>query len=269
MTLPPTRPTALIAEDEPRLAKALAQLLNEKWPELEIIAIVDDGLAAIDHALQFTPDVMFLDIKMPGKTGLEVAETVADEWPEDHAMPLFAFVTAYDEFAISAFDRAAADYVLKPVTTERLALTVNRLKRRLGERKARPDTGEMATLMLQMQSISTQADAAPERIKVIRAGVGNIVRMIPVQEVICFEATEKYVNVVTASGEALVRMSMRELVTKIDSADFVQIHRSVMVNGNYIMSATRDELGHFTLRLRDLSRSVKVSRAFSHLFRPM
>ncbi len=269
MTTSPKRPTALIAEDEPRLARALAQLLNEKWPELELVAIVDDGVAAIEQALRLTPDVMFLDIKMPGRTGLEVAENVADDWPEDRAMPLFAFVTAYDEFAISAFDRAAADYVLKPVTTERLTLTVERLKRRLAERKATPETGEMAHLMMQVQSISTQADAEPERVKVIRAGVGNVVKMIRVEDVICFEATDKYVNVVTAGGDALVRMSMRELVSKIDASDFVQIHRSVMVNGNFIVSATRDEHGHFALRMRGLDRMVKVSRAFSHLFRPM
>jgi len=124
-------------------------------------------------------------------------------------------------------------------------------------------------LMQRVQSISTPADQTPERIKVIRAGVGNTVRMIPVTEVICFEATEKYVNVVTAAGEALVRMSLRELMSKIDASDFKQVHRSVVVNFNCIVCATRDELGHYSLTLRGLQRPLKVSRAFGHLFRAM
>jgi DNA-binding LytR/AlgR family response regulator len=120
-----------------------------------------------------------------------------------------------------------------------------------------------------VQSISKPAGDSPERIKVIRAGVGNTIRMIPVTDVICFEAAEQYVNVVTATGEALVRMSLRELMSRIDAADFTQVHRSVMVNSNAILSATRDEFGHYSLTLRGLQRPLKVSRAFGHLFRPM
>jgi DNA-binding LytR/AlgR family response regulator len=126
----------------------------------------------------------------------------------------------------------------------------------------------MARLVKRVQSITT-SDAPEERIRVIRAGVGNTVRMIPVADIICFEAADKYVNVVTANGEALVRMSLRELISRIESVDFMQVHRSVMVNANCITSATRDELGHYTLALRGLSRTIKVSRAFAHLFRPM
>ncbi|AZP10919.1 LytR/AlgR family response regulator transcription factor [Undibacterium parvum] len=263
------RRTALIAEDEPRLAKSLAHLLSQLWPELEIIDIVGDGVSAIEKALEHTPDIMFLDIKMPGKTGLEVAEAVADDWPDNQAMPLFVYVTAFDDFAVKAFERAAADYVLKPASMDRLALTVERLKQRLSDRASTPAAGEMASLINHVQSILAPAENSSERIKVIRAGLGNTVKMIPVKDVICFEATDKYVNVITATGSALVRMSMRELVSKIDSSDFIQVHRSIMVNNNFILSATRDELGHFTLRLRELDRGVKVSRAFSHLFRPM
>lgn len=262
------RPVALIAEDEPLLIQSATQLLNEVWPELEIVATAEDGVTAIDRALELTPDVMFLDIKMPGKTGLEVAEAVADDWPDDRAEPLFVFVTAHDEFALHAFERAAVDYLLKPVTAERLQKTVERVQQRLATRAAAPGTGEMATLFKRVQSISLPAEPG-ERIKVIRAGVGNTVRMIPVSEVICFEAADKYVNVITASGQSLVRMSLRELVARIDATDFLQVHRSVIVNGNSIVSATRDELGHFTLSLRGISRTVKVSRAFAHLFRPM
>jgi DNA-binding LytR/AlgR family response regulator len=262
------KPTALIAEDEPLLVAALSRLLGEVWPDLEIVARCSDGVSAIDRALELAPDVMFLDIRMPGKTGLEVAEAVADEWPEHSAEPLFVFVTAHDEFAVSAFEKAAVDYLLKPATAERLQKTVERVRQRLASRAAEPGDGDMATLFKRMQSISS-APEPTERIKIIRAGVGNTVRMIPVTEVICFEAADKYVNVITATGQSLVRMSLRELVSRIDAADFVQVHRSVMVNSSYITSATRDELGHCTLSLRGLSRPVKVSRAFSYLFRPM
>lgn len=264
----PARRTALIAEDEPLLSTALVRLLGEVWPELEIVAVVEDGTSAIDKALELAPDVMFLDIKMPGNTGLEVAEAVADDWPDEHAEPLFVFVTAHGEFALSAFEQAAADYVLKPATAERIGKTVERLQKRLAARSAIPAAGEMATLFKRVQSISAPAGEV-ERIKLIRAGVGNTVRMIPVSEVICLEAADKYVNVITATGDALVRMSLRELASRLDGAEFVQVHRSVMVNAGYMASATRNELGHYTLKLRGTPRTVKVSRAFAHLFRPM
>lgn len=268
---PDRRPTAVIAEDEPVLARTLSRLLAQAWPELHIAGVAEDGLQATELALAEAPDVVFLDIKMPGRNGIEVAEAVADDWPDDRAEPLFVFVTAFDEFAVSAFERAAVDYVLKPATAERLQQTVTRLQARLAARTAPPEAGERAALMQRVQSIS--APPAPptpdERIKVIRAGVGNTVRMIPVADVVCFEATEKYVNVVTPSGEALVRMSLRELTARIDSTDFIQVHRSVLVNSNAILSATRDENGHYSLAVRGLQRPLKVSRAFGHLFRPM
>jgi DNA-binding LytR/AlgR family response regulator len=264
-----TRPSAVIAEDEPRLATTFSRLLAEAWPELQVAGIAEDGLIAIELALKHTPDVMFLDIKMPGKTGLEVAEAVADDWPEEKPAPLFVFVTAYDEFAVAAFEHAAVDYMLKPATLDRLTLSVARLKQRLGERAGTPAAGEMASLMQRVQSLATPAGESQERIKIIQAGVGKTIRMIPVTDVICLEASEKYVNVVTASGEALVRMSLRELTSRIDSTDFKQIHRSVMVNVNAILSATRDDFGHYSLNLRGLQRPLKVSRAFSHLFRAM
>lgn len=262
-------PTAVIAEDEPVLARTLVRLLEQVWPELQIAGVADDGLQATELALKHAPDVMFLDIKMPGRTGIEVAEAVADEWPEGQAEPLFVFITAYDGFAVSAFERAAVDYLLKPATAERLQQSVQRLKARLAERTASPDAGDMAALMQRVQAIAQPETESRERIKVIRAGVGNTVRMIPVTEVVCFEATEKYVNVVTPTGEALVRMSLRELMARIDSTDFIQVHRSAMVNANSIVSATRDENGHYSLSVRGLERPLKVSRAFGHLFRPM
>ncbi len=264
-----TAPTALIAEDEPVLARTLARLLQQLWPELRIVATAEDGLRATELALAETPDVMFLDIKMPGRSGLEVAEAVADDWPDGRAEPLFVFVTAFDSYAVPAFERAAVDYLLKPATAERLQQTVARLRARLAARPPAPADDGRAALMQRMQALAAPSEPAAERIKVIRAGVGNTVRMIPVAEVVCFEATEKYVNVVTPSGEALVRMSLRELMARIDSSDFIQVHRSVMVNATAILSATRDENGHYSLAVRGLQRPLKVSRAFGHLFRPM
>lgn len=266
--------TAVIAEDEPVLARTLTRLLEQLWPELRIVGIADDGLRATELALELQPDVMFLDIKIPGRTGIEVAEAVADDWAEDRPEPLFVFVTAYDNYAVPAFERAAVDYLLKPATAERLQQTVDRLKARLAQRSASPQAGDMATLLQRVQSLATPTDEsregeAQDRIKVIRAGVGNTVRMIPVADVVCFEATEKYVNVVTPTGEALVRMSLRELMARIASPDFIQVHRSVMVNSSAILSATRDENGHYSLSVRGLQRPLKVSRAFGHLFRPM
>lgn len=269
---PDRRPTAVIAEDEPVLARTLMRLLGQAWPELRIVGVADDGLKATELALAEAPDVVFLDIKMPGRNGLEVAEVVADDWPDGHAEPLFVFVTAFDEYAVSAFERAAVDYLLKPATAERLQQTVARLQARLAGRTAAPAAGERAALMQRVQSLAqppVQPAEAGASIKVIRAGVGNTVRMIPVADVVCFEATEKYVNVVTPSGEALVRMSLRELMARIASTEFIQVHRSVMVNSSAILSATRDENGHYSLALRGLQRPLKVSRAFGYLFRPM
>jgi len=269
---PDPRPTAVIAEDEPVLARTLARLLEQAWPELRVAGVAEDGLRATELALGEVPDVVFLDIQMPGRSGIDVAEAVADDWPDGRAEPLFVFVTAFDEFAVSAFERAAVDYLLKPVTLERLQQTVQRLQTRLAGRSAPPLAGERAALMQRVQSIGSppvEPGEPRERIKVIRAGVGNTVRMIPVADVVCFEATEKYVNVVTPSGEALVRMSLRELMSRIDSTDFIQVHRSVLVNSNAILSATRDEIGHYSLAVRGLQRPLKVSRAFGHLFRPM
>lgn len=269
----PAQPTAMIAEDEPRLARALVRQLEQAWPELRIVAQAEDGVSAVELALEHRPDILFLDIKMPGRTGLEVAEAVTDDWPEDQPEPLLVFVTAYDEFAVAAFEHAATDYLLKPVVPERLQTTIDRLKDRLASRADAPGAGDMAGLLQRVQAIAAPAGepdgGQEERISIIRAGVGNTVRMIPVQDVICFEATDKYVNVITATGEALVRLSLREIMSRIDATDFMQVHRSVMVNAKCIESATRDEAGHYTLALKGLPRRVKVSRAFAHLFRPM
>jgi DNA-binding LytR/AlgR family response regulator len=263
------RPAVLIAEDEPLLAQTLEKVLREAWPGLGAIEVVNDGIAAVERSLAATPDVLFLDIKMPGRNGIEVAEMVADEWPEGEPAPFFVFVTAYDEFAVPAFERAAVDYVLKPATPERLAVTVTRLRERLAARAAVPAAGDLAELFGRVQSISAPRAAGDERIRIIRASIGNTVRMIPVADVICLEAADKYVTVVTAGGEALVRMSLRELAARLEGIELMQVHRGTMVNAACMASATRDEFGHVRLQLRGLGRPVQVSRAFAHLFRPM
>ncbi|MBK1616040.1 DNA-binding response regulator [Rubrivivax gelatinosus] len=268
MTNPDT-PLALIAEDEPVLARSLQRLLAQTWPGLRLAGVAEDGLAATAQALALLPDILFLDIRMPGRSGLDVAEMVADDWPEDRPTPLLVFVTAFDEFAVAAFERAAVDYVLKPVTPERLHKTVARLRERLAARAPVALAGDAAEQLRTVQAIQAPPATGDERIKVIRAGVGNTVRMIPVAEVVCLEATDKYVNVVTADGEALVRMSLRELAARIVGAEFTQVHRSVYVATGRIRSATRDELGHYSLAVDGLARPLKVSRAFAHLFRPM
>jgi DNA-binding LytR/AlgR family response regulator len=262
-------PAVLIAEDEPLLARALEKVLREAWPDIGAIEVVGDGVSAVERALATAPDVLFLDIRMPGRTGIEAAEMVADDWPPERPAPLFVFVTAYDEFAVAAFERAAVDYVMKPATGERLAVTVARLRERLAARAAVPAAGELAALFGRMQAISAPAAASGERIRIIRASVGHTVKMIPVAEVICLEAADKYVTVMTAGGEALVRMSLRELAAKIEGIELLQVHRATMVNAACMSSATRDEFGHVSLELRGLDRPIKVSRAFAHLFRPM
>ena len=263
-------PTALIAEDEPLLAASLRKMLRDAWSELEIVAEAADGESAVVRALDTTPDVLFLDIRMPGRTGLAVAEAVVDEWPAARPMPLVVFVTAYDEFAAEAFDREAVDYVLKPVTPERIERTVARLKQRLATRAASPDVGDLATLLQRLQGLTnTPAAIDRGRLDAVHVGQGNTVRVVPVAEVLYFEAVDKYVSVQTRDREGLIRMSMRELLARLDPAEFMQVHRKTIVARAQIVSVTRDETGHLALTLRDTPKSIAVSRAFAHCFRAM
>ncbi|HNU11911.1 MAG TPA: LytTR family DNA-binding domain-containing protein, partial [Rubrivivax sp.] len=242
---------------------------------LRIVAQAEDGVSATRLALEHLPAVLFLDIQMPGCNGIEVAQGVADDWPEGQPLPLLVFVTAYDQFAVQAFEREAIDYLLKPLSPERLAQTVARLRHRLAERCPIDPADAAARLVQTMQgmeqSVGGVSTTPPgtERIRTLRVATGSSVRMIPLSEVIVLEATDKYVNVVTEGGEGLIRMSLRELGSRIDGVEFVQVHRSVLVNAERIRSATRDENGHYWLELQGLRRPVKASRAFGHLFKPM
>jgi DNA-binding LytR/AlgR family response regulator len=256
---------ALIAEDEPILAAVLVQTLQRLWPELEIAGTAPNGLAAVEQALALRPDILFLDIKMPGQTGLEAAEELAERWDAAQPFPEVVFVTAYDDYALEAFERAAADYVLKPVSDERLRKTVERLQARLD---ARHEGGGMAQLVEQMRALLPQT-RSPERLTVIRAAVGNMVRMIPVQDVVYFQALDKYVNVATADGEALIRLPLKDLMAQLDPAQFCQVSRSSIVNMKHVASASRDETGKLSLSLHGRADRLKVSPLFAHLFRQM
>lgn len=265
--------TALIAEDEPILAATLAAALQRQWPGLSIVANCPNGIEALQQALALQPEVLFLDIKMPGKSGLEVAEELADAWPGPAPFPQVVFVTAYDEFAVQAFEREAADYVLKPVSDQRLARTVARLQQRL--QQALPDSSasgsaSLEALALQLRALGVpMAAPAAQRLTVIRAAVGNQVRMVPVADVVYFEAADKYVNVVTADSEVLIRMSLKELLPQLDEQLFWQVHRGTIVNSACVLSALREEGGKLSLALRGRAEKLRVSPLYAHLFRQM
>ncbi|GAB2862818.1 LytTR family DNA-binding domain-containing protein [Pseudoduganella ginsengisoli] len=257
---------AIIAEDEAILAATLAHALSRLWPELHIAATCPHGVAAVEKTLALRPDVLFLDIKMPGKTGLEAAEELSELWEGDKPFPQIVFVTAYDDYAVQAFEREAADYVLKPVSDARLARTVERLKARLAVKAPR---GGLEDLLGQMRALMPALPAAPERLSVVRAAVGNQVKMIPIGDVVYFEALDKYVNVVTHDGEALIRTSLKELLPQLDDKVFWQVHRGTIVNSTCVLSAVKDEAGKLALNMRGRSDKVRVSPLYAHLFRQM
>jgi len=260
-------PLALIAEDEPILALTLQRALQRLWPGLRIGAIAENGNEIVTEALVQKPDILFLDIKMPGKTGIEAAHELAEDWPDGVSFPLVVFVTAYDDYALNAFEQAAADYVLKPITDARLGKTVDRLKARLGQPKA--VDSDLDRIVGQLRALVPPQAQPAERLTVIRAAVGNQVRMIPVADVMLFEATDKYVTVVTAEGQSLIRTSVRELLPQLDPAVFWQIHRGTVVNIGCVKLAIRDESGKLSLKLHHGSASIPVSRVYAHLFKPI
>jgi DNA-binding LytR/AlgR family response regulator len=268
---------ALIAEDEPLLAANLKAELLELWPELTVIASVGDGAKAHEVALDQQPDILFLDIRMPGMTGLECAEALAEDWPEEgKRFPLVVFVTAYDQYAVDAFERAAFDYVVKPVQRARLGRTCIRLKERLAE-SAKPEAAQMSldTAMDQIRQLCNPKTAAvqPARartpLRVIQASVGNRIAMVPVDEVLYFEAADKYVRVVTAEHEHLIRTSLRDLLPQLDTDRFWQVHRGAVVRCDVIESAERDGNGKLTLALKGHTARLTVSRLYSGIFRAM
>jgi DNA-binding LytR/AlgR family response regulator len=279
---------ALIAEDEEILAMTLQKTLERIWPELTICGIAENGIEAVNQSLQQFPDIVFLDIKMPGKSGLDVAEELAEEWPADRPFPLIVFVTAYDEFAVNAFDHEACDYVLKPISDVRIAKTVLRLQTKLQQasiaaaHEPMADNRELQRIIEQLSRLAPSLHTsmhgsvhgslqgqAPERLSLIRAAVANQIRIIPIDDVLYFEATDKYINVVTAEHASLIRMSMRELLPQLDTQIFWQVHRSYIINSKYLQLATRDEAGKLSLQLRGSTNKIQVSRVYAHLFKQM
>jgi DNA-binding LytR/AlgR family response regulator len=264
-------PTALIAEDEPLLAEGLRQELAVLWPELQIAATVGDGASAIERALALRPDICFLDIRMPAASGLEAAQALAEDWPEPGAgaqpFPLIVFVTAYDQYALQAFEAQAVDYVVKPVERERLAACVARLKARLAAR-AQPEALQASLEQLRHLLAGSAAPAAP-RLAVIQAQVGAVVHMVPIDEVIYFEAADKYLRVVTADKEHLIRLSLKELMPQLDPQRFWQVHRGTVVQARCIAQARREESGRVTLTLRGRPETLSASRLYAPLFKGM
>lgn len=260
--------TALIAEDEALLAENLRQELARLWPELQVVAQAAHGQAAVEAALAHKPTVCFLDIRMPGMTGLEAAAAMAEDWPDGTPFPKLVFVTAYDQYALQAFEHAAVDYVLKPVQPERLAQTVERLKNSLAPKQG-DDALQAAVQQLRgLLGAAPPAAAAAQPLRLLQVSVGTSILMVPVDEVVYFEAADKYVRVIVNSGkEHLVRISLRELLPQLDQSRFWQIHRSIVVRSDAIERAVRDEAGKLSLHLHGSKERLGVSRMYAHLFK--
>ena len=251
-------PTAIVAEDEPILRAQLEGKLRKLWPELEIIASVEDGAAALEALEDRAPDFMFLDIQMPEMTGVEVARHVGGR---SHVV----FVTAYDQYAIQAFETGAVDYILKPATDERLATTIQRLKAKLAASPPQPPVDLSAVLA----RLTEQIGGRKERLQWIKATQGQNLRLIPVGDVLFFQSDEKYTRVVTADSEALIKTPIRELIDGLDPEVFWQVHRSTLVNVNAIAGVTRDFRGQAHVKIKGKDETLVVSRIYSHLFKQM
>ena len=252
------RTTAIIADDEPRLAEYLKERLAVLWPELVIAGVASNGPAAQALLISEAPDIAFLDIRMPGLTGLDVARAADGEVQ-------IVFVTAYDQYALAAFERAAVDYLLKPVSDERLAETVARLKARLATPTPAPDIKAALDAIARL----VPAAAGTEKLAWIRASTGPQVRLIAVEDVCYFQANDKYTSVFTAEGEALIRTPLKELADQLDAQRFWQVHRGTIVNIGHVATTVRDLTGRVTLTLKSRPEKVAVSRAYAHLFKQM
>jgi DNA-binding LytR/AlgR family response regulator len=254
-------PTAIIADDERLMRDQLRMRLGQVWPELEIIGEAKNGDEAIELVDELKPDFTFLDIRMPGKTGMEAASVIGNK-------SNIVFVTAYDAYAVEAFERGAIDYVLKPPEQERLQITVDRLKTRMNKPAAAADVNASVTAMLAQL---TEKIAAPKtaHLQWIQASIGQDLRMIPVEEILFFRSDEKYTCVQTEKYEALIRKPVRDLAEELDPALFWQIHRATLVNVNAIEGVTRDIRGRHLVMIKGRSDKLEVSRSFLHLFKQM
>lgn len=247
---------ALIADDEPHLARHLQAQLAALWPALEFTPIARNGIEAAEQIAALKPDLAFLDIQMPGLTGLEVAQGI-------EGRTRVVFVTAYDEYAVQAFEHEALDYVLKPIKTERLQQTVERLQRALAEPAA--DDARLAAALKRLLPAATTT----EHLRWVRASSGELTHQINVDEVLFFHADEKYTCVQTATAEHLIRTPIQELVAQLDPAQFAQVHRSTIVNLRHVAGTRRDEASRLFLRMRGHKQELPVSRAYVSLFKAM
>lgn len=252
---------ALIAEDEELLRTALAGQLRRLWPELRIVAECEDGAGALEQLAERQPDIAFLDIRMPGISGIQVARTLAEVSPRTQVV----FVTAYDQYAIDAFEQGAMDYLLKPVSDERLLATRTRLMARLPS--ARHDDAVLETLLQRLGAGQPRADTPP--LAWITASNGRDTVLIMLEDVVYFRADNKYTTVVTAAGESLLRTPLRELLGVLDTQQFRQVHRSTIVNMKAVAAVSRDDTGRGVLRLRERPETLTVSQPFMSLFRGM
>lgn len=255
---------AVIADDERLMREQLRARLAEVWPELDIVAEAKNGREAVDKVAECRPDLVFLDIRMPGVTGVEAAREIGDSCH-------IVFITAYSEYAVDAFEQGAVDYVLKPADSERLALTVARLKKRLGGKPA--DLGvllEKLAARLDLPAVAAEPASPKGRyLQWIQASMGQQIRMIPVAEVLFFTSDEKYTRVQTETYEALIRKPIRELVEELDPQQFWQIHRATIVNVKAIAGVTRDLRGRQLVQLKNYAQKLEVSRNYTHLFKQM
>ena len=253
--------TAIIAEDEPILRAQLKTKLAKLWPELKILADVGDGEAALEAIAEHRPSLAFLDIQMPEMTGVEVAKSLASN---RELKCHIVFVTAFDQYAVEAFDTGAIDYVLKPYSDERLQAAVERLQERLSAVPAQPQN-----LDALMQHLAAKLNPGAEKLKWIKANIGANLRLIPVDEVLFFQSDEKYTLVATREFDALIKTPIRELLDGLDLEKFWQIHRSTVVNAASIDSVSRDFRGQATVKVKGRKENLTVSRPFSHLFKQM
>ena len=271
---PAPRLRALVADDERLLREQLKSRLAQVWPELDVCGEARDGQEAVEKVEVLRPDVVFLDIRMPGLTGLEAAREIVTlpSWAGE-----IVFVTAYDEYAVAAFEQGALDYLLKPVEPERLAQTAQRVKVRLQSRQPRPPQPEspaeeaaldalLAKLLDAQQSMGRAAHKEPP-MRWIQCTAGSTTRLIDVKDVLFFRSDEKYTRVQTRDQEALIRTPIRELMPRLDGQQFWQIHRSTIVNLSAIAAVTRDDTGRQRVHLHGHPEVLEVSRSFAHLFR--
>ena len=252
--------TAILVDDEPNLSDYLSRRLTDLWPELEILGAAVNGRQALAMCEELTPDVVFLDIQMPGLSGLQVAEALDPEIR-------IVFVTAYDEFAVQAFDAAAVDYLLKPVEDARLATTIERLKAASSEAEKAAEKEALSTAISQV--LGQLKQPASNHLQWLKAQQGGTTQLVPVDSVIYFQADGKYTNVVTASEEHLIRTSIRELEEALDPSLFWRVHRGTIVRVEEIAEANRDLRGRYTLRLRSRPEQLRTSQKYGHLFKAM